>query len=368
MPLVNVHMAAGRSAEEKKAMMEAITDAMVDTIGSPRESIRVWITEMVPNTDFMAGGELLADKQARLAAEAAAEAAPRERLDRTGARPMTDRALIGQAANTSGRRANPAGLRPGPRHRRHRHRHRRRVRDPADQHRPRHRRGPSDRRSQDRRHVEGGPGPARRRPARLRHLFVDMEFGDGVDSRSTLLQPRVEAEVALVLDLDLAEGEHPSPTSSARRRSRCRRSRSSTAASPTGTSASSTPSPTTPAAASTSSAGAPVPLDEVDLGRGDVDALNGEEVSTGNGAACLGDPLTPLRWLADTLRASWRPVARRPRRDVRGAGPDGAVRPGDRVTATISGLGTVTATFDAKEGLTEGHRRHRRLRATSAPT
>lgn len=66
MPLINVHMASGRSAEEKKEMMEAITDAVVDSIGSPRESIRVWITEMAP-TDFMAGGELLADKQKRLA-------------------------------------------------------------------------------------------------------------------------------------------------------------------------------------------------------------------------------------------------------------------------------------------------------------
>ncbi len=66
MPLINVHMAAGRSAEDKKAMMQAITDAVVDSIGSPRESIRVWITEMDP-TDFMAGGELLADKQKRLA-------------------------------------------------------------------------------------------------------------------------------------------------------------------------------------------------------------------------------------------------------------------------------------------------------------
>ena len=51
--------------------MSAITDAMVEHIGAPRESVRVWITEM-SNTDFMAGGELLADKQARLAAEKAA--------------------------------------------------------------------------------------------------------------------------------------------------------------------------------------------------------------------------------------------------------------------------------------------------------
>ncbi len=71
MPLVNVHMAEGRTAEQKKALMDAITDAMEEHIGAPRSAVRVWITEMA-NTDFMAGGELLADKQARLAAEQAA--------------------------------------------------------------------------------------------------------------------------------------------------------------------------------------------------------------------------------------------------------------------------------------------------------
>ena len=69
MPLVNVHMAEGRSPEQKRALMEAITAAMTEHIGAPRESVRVWIDEF-PNTDFMAGGELLADKQARLAREA----------------------------------------------------------------------------------------------------------------------------------------------------------------------------------------------------------------------------------------------------------------------------------------------------------
>ena len=69
MPLVNVHMAAGRTPEQKKALMDAVTDAMVEHIGAPRESVRVWISEF-ENTDFMAGGELLRDKQERLRREA----------------------------------------------------------------------------------------------------------------------------------------------------------------------------------------------------------------------------------------------------------------------------------------------------------
>jgi 4-oxalocrotonate tautomerase len=68
MPLVNVTMARGRTPEQKGAMLRAIADAIHESIGAPRESIRVWVTE-VENTDFLAGTEILADKQARLALE-----------------------------------------------------------------------------------------------------------------------------------------------------------------------------------------------------------------------------------------------------------------------------------------------------------
>jgi 4-oxalocrotonate tautomerase len=71
MPLVNVHMASGRTPEQKRALMTAITDAVEEHLGAPRDSVRVWITEMDP-TEYMAAGELLADKQARLAREAPA--------------------------------------------------------------------------------------------------------------------------------------------------------------------------------------------------------------------------------------------------------------------------------------------------------
>jgi 4-oxalocrotonate tautomerase len=70
MPLVNVTMARGRAPEAKAAMLRAIADAIHGSIGAPHDSIRVWITE-VDNTDFLAGTEILADKQARLAREAA---------------------------------------------------------------------------------------------------------------------------------------------------------------------------------------------------------------------------------------------------------------------------------------------------------
>lgn len=66
MPLVHIQLAEGRTPEQKHAVMTAMTDAMVEHLDVARDSVRVWITEF-PDTDFMAAGELLADKRARLA-------------------------------------------------------------------------------------------------------------------------------------------------------------------------------------------------------------------------------------------------------------------------------------------------------------
>lgn len=77
--------------------------------------------------------------------------------------------------------------------------------------------------------------------------------------------------------------------------------------------------------------------------------LNGELVSEGSGAACLGDPLNALLWLASTVRDFGEPL-RAGDLVLSGAlGPMVAVHPGDNVRAEISGLGPVTATFADKE-------------------
>jgi 4-oxalocrotonate tautomerase family enzyme len=64
MPLINVHMASGRTPEQKRALMAAITQAAVDTLDAPLASVRVWIDEFEPE-EFMAGGETLAERQRR---------------------------------------------------------------------------------------------------------------------------------------------------------------------------------------------------------------------------------------------------------------------------------------------------------------
>ena len=61
MPLIQVNMLEGRTPEQKKAMLHAITAAVHESIGAPVESIRVWIHEF-PDTDFMAAGTLARDR------------------------------------------------------------------------------------------------------------------------------------------------------------------------------------------------------------------------------------------------------------------------------------------------------------------
>ncbi len=64
MPLVQVSMADRRTPQQKRALLDGITKVVQDALGASLDSIRVWIVEF-PATDYMAGGELLADKRAR---------------------------------------------------------------------------------------------------------------------------------------------------------------------------------------------------------------------------------------------------------------------------------------------------------------
>ncbi len=70
-----------------------------------------------------------------------------------------------------------------------------------------------------------------------------------------------------------------------------------------------------------------------------------EVVSTGSGAACLGNPLHAVAWLAATARDLGRPL-RAGEVVLSGAlGPVVPVAAGDRYLAEIEGLGTVEAVF-----------------------
>ena len=79
--------------------------------------------------------------------------------------------------------------------------------------------------------------------------------------------------------------------------------------------------------------------------------LDGTVVSEGSGAACLGDPLAALAWLARTAREFGDPL-RAGQVVLSGAlGPMVATPRGSRVHAEISGLGSVDATFSGEDQL-----------------
>ena len=75
-------------------------------------------------------------------------------------------------------------------------------------------------------------------------------------------------------------------------------------------------------------------------------SINGAERSAGTGAACLGDPLRALRWLAVQARRFGDPL-RAGHLVLSGAlGPFVPFAPGDRVTASISGFEPLAVEFE----------------------
>ena len=55
MPFAQINMLEGRTDDQKRAVIEKVTQALMDAVGAPRESIRVQITE-VPKTQWGIGG------------------------------------------------------------------------------------------------------------------------------------------------------------------------------------------------------------------------------------------------------------------------------------------------------------------------
>ena len=62
MPLIEVHLLEGRTDDQKKALLVALTKAVQDSIGAPLDTIRIWIQEFSPK-EYMASGVLAADRK-----------------------------------------------------------------------------------------------------------------------------------------------------------------------------------------------------------------------------------------------------------------------------------------------------------------
>jgi len=61
MPLVQITMLQGRTADQKRKLAKRITDAIVEEAGARREAIVVTFVE-VSKESYASGGELMIDK------------------------------------------------------------------------------------------------------------------------------------------------------------------------------------------------------------------------------------------------------------------------------------------------------------------
>jgi 4-oxalocrotonate tautomerase len=60
MPFIRVSLLEGRSAEQKRATAQAITEAMVAHCNAPRDHVYV-VFEDIAKTDWVAGGRTVAE-------------------------------------------------------------------------------------------------------------------------------------------------------------------------------------------------------------------------------------------------------------------------------------------------------------------
>lgn len=62
MPIIQVNIMEGRSPEKIKALIENITDTVVETLDAPKENVRVLITEM-PKTHWGIAGVPVSERK-----------------------------------------------------------------------------------------------------------------------------------------------------------------------------------------------------------------------------------------------------------------------------------------------------------------
>ena len=174
-------------------------------------------------------------------------------------------------------------------------------------------------------------------------LFADMEYCDGEEVPfARLLQPKAEAEAAFVLKADLAAAD-VTPTEG------CRAIDSAAPAIEiVGSRVQNWDIKISDTIADNASSGVYVMggpirlLDDTDLaGLGMVLNRNGTAASFGGGAACLGNPLTAVLWLARTCASLGIPLKAGDVVLSGALGPMVPVAPGDVLEARIAGLGAV---------------------------
>lgn len=178
-------------------------------------------------------------------------------------------------------------------------------------------------------------------------LLDDMEYLDGQEvSTNRLLQPKVEAEIAFVLGADLSSGR-PSWSEFL-----CAVAYALPAIEIVDSAIKDWKISLVDTVADNASSGLyvlgdqPVPLGATQLATAGMQmTINGQAVSVGSGAACLGHPLRAAYWLACTMAAQG-VCLHAGEVILSGAlGPMVPVAAGARVEAQIGGLGSCSARF-----------------------
>ncbi|KQX88908.1 2-hydroxymuconate tautomerase [Variovorax sp. EBFNA2] len=55
MPFAQIYLIEGRTEEQKRALIEKVTRAIVEAVDAPRENVRVWLHDM-PKENWGIGG------------------------------------------------------------------------------------------------------------------------------------------------------------------------------------------------------------------------------------------------------------------------------------------------------------------------
>ena len=62
MPIIQINILEGRTLNQKKKLVEKLTHAVVESLGAPRETVRVMINEMSAD-HYAISGELISERR-----------------------------------------------------------------------------------------------------------------------------------------------------------------------------------------------------------------------------------------------------------------------------------------------------------------